>query len=53
MHELDIFINTELQKEIEQLNKNEKKARNTEYDRLSNLVGSKKRTYKNIKNLSN
>lgn len=36
--------------------KNEKKVRNTEYDRLSNLVDSKKRTYKNIKknkNLSN
>lgn len=53
MHEFDMFIRHELTQEIENLNKqqgrNEKKARNKDYDLISGRTQSKRRTYLRLK----
>lgn len=53
MYEFDEYINNELTKEIEILNKqegrNDKKARNKEYDLIAGRIGAKRLTYNRIK----
>lgn len=53
MYELDDFIHGELTQEIEKLNiqegRNEKKARNKDYDLIAGRIGAKRRTYNKVK----